>query len=74
MIRGRGDPSPDGFYSVAEAADLTGLHPGSILRGVREGRYPLKPHEMPVWRARRKFFFPIDQVERLAATLRTLRS
>lgn len=74
MATRQGASSPEGFYSLKETAALTGLHPGSILRGVRSKRYALTPHQKSVWRARRKFFFPTAEVEAFAQSLRTLRA
>ena len=68
------DKSPEGFYSVEETAKLTGLHPESVLRGVREGRYKLAPHSKPAWRTARKYFFRIAEVEAFCAWLVTLRA
>jgi len=71
---GKNDPSPQGFYSLKEVAELTGLHPESILRGIREFRYKLTPHEKPAWRTHRKYFFRVDQVSAFQAELATLQS
>ena len=74
MATRQGAPSPEGFYSLEEAAAITGLHPGRLLRGVRQGRYALTPHHKPVWRARRKFLFPSAPVEAVDPSLTTLRA
>lgn len=48
--------------SLKEVAKLAGLHPESILRGIREKRYNLTPIECPAYRAARKFFFADKEV------------
>ena len=68
------EPSPAGFYSVEEVADRAGLHPESVLRGVREGRYNLTPHSRPAWRTARKYFFRIEEVNAFCSWLVTLRA
>lgn len=66
--------APEGFIDKYEAAERLGIHPESLLRGVREGRYPLKPYERPSRRTHRKYYFAEDEVERFRRARMTLRS
>ncbi len=71
---GKNDLSPAGFYSLKEVAELTGLHPESVLRGIRDRRYRLTPHAKAAWRTARKYFFRVEEVQAFCAELITLRS
>lgn len=66
------DLAPAGFYDLKKVAELAGLHPESVLRGIREKRYKLTPHARPAWRTARKYFFRISEVEDFCAWLITL--
>ena len=68
------NPSPAGFYSLNEVAELAGLHPESVLRGIRERRYKLTPHVKAAWRTARKYFFRVEEVQAFCAEIITLRS
>ncbi|MGC9000663.1 excisionase family DNA-binding protein [Caldisericum sp.] len=43
------------YYSISEAAELIGLHPGTVWKKVREGEIPAK-------RLGKKYFIPADFV------------
>jgi excisionase family DNA binding protein len=43
------------YYSISEAAELIGMHPGTIWRKIREG-------EIPARRLGKKYFIPADFV------------
>lgn len=66
--------APEGFVDKDEAAEILKMHPESLLRGVRAGRYPLTPHERPARRTHRKFYFSKAAVEAFARQRLTLRS
>ena len=53
------------------AAAIIGVHPESLLRAVREGRYTLlEVFPRPAYRTHRKFFFDRAAVEQFAARRR----
>lgn len=60
---------PRYYYTATQAADVLGIHPETLRRNVRNGDYPLKAYEQPAYRAKRKYFFKIIEVELFAAKL-----
>ena len=70
----KNDRSPDGFYSLKETAEMAGLHPESVLRGIRSKRYKLTPHVKSAWRTARKYFFRIEEVRAFCTEIIALRS
>ena len=66
-------PSPKGYMSVEEAAEFLEVHPESLRRAIRDNRLSIEVHEMKAWRARRKFFFKVEDVMALSVNDRCLR-
>lgn len=74
MAKRRKEPSPDGFYSAQEAADILGMHRMSLLRALRNKTIKLKVYSFAARQCHAKYFFEVAQVERLADARRALRS
>lgn len=66
-------PSPEGYWSVEQAAEFLGVHPESLRRAVRLGRINLTPEEFTGWRTRRKHFYKIKDVMAVSMDREALR-
>lgn len=69
-----GSDRPAGHLTTEEAAERLGIHPRHLLRLIRQKKLRLTPFERPTWRARRRFWFSENQVQRCAADRQTLKS
>lgn len=58
----REDDAPAGYVSTRKAAEMLGLHRESLLRAIRQGRYPLEPYSSTGYRTHRKYWFRREAV------------